>query len=113
MRNPLVAAAVLALLASCSATPPTTPTEQVARFTVRAGERVAGPERVDAHPGDTVRIEVTSDVDDELHVHGYDKATDLVAGQPGSVSFTADATGVFEVELHHSGAAVTSLRVSG
>jgi plastocyanin len=112
MRTPLVAAALIALVASCSSPAPA-PTQQTARFTVRDGERVDGPERLDVRPGDTVRIEVTSDVDDELHVHGYDRSAELTAGKPGEVSFTADATGDFEVELHHSGAAVTTLRVSG
>ncbi|WP_290062106.1 hypothetical protein [Amycolatopsis solani] len=102
------------LLGGCSSpTPPAPagPGEQVVRFTVQDGKRVAGPDRVEVAPGRAVRLEVTSDTADELHVHGYDKEAELTAGQPGSVAFTADIPGLFEVELHHSGAKLTQLRV--
>jgi hypothetical protein len=52
--------------------------------------------------GTQVRIEVTSDRRDELHVHGYDKTAQLVPGSPAAVTFVADKSGVFEVETHAS-----------
>ncbi|MEU7784586.1 hypothetical protein [Amycolatopsis sp. NPDC049159] len=112
MRRILVPVTTFALLAGCGTPAPPAPAgEQVAQFTVRGGKRVAGPDRVEVAPGRAVRLEVTSDTADELHVHGYDKEVELTAGQPGSVSFTADVPGLFEVELHHSGAKLTQLRV--
>ncbi|KAB1912136.1 hypothetical protein F8280_33460 [Micromonospora noduli] len=58
--------------------------------------------RVTVSKGQLVRITVTSDVADELHVHGYDLGARLPAGTPGSVEFRADKTGLFEVETHES-----------
>ncbi|WP_435070780.1 hypothetical protein [Amycolatopsis thermoflava] len=85
---------------------------EVAVFTVTGSKRTSGPDRVEVAAGRTVTIQVTTDAPDELHVHGYDRTADVVAGQPASVTFTADIPGVFEVELHHSGAALTELRVT-
>lgn len=62
--------------------------------------------------GDKVRIEVTSDKADELHVHGYEKTADLKAGQTAVVEFTADQSGRFEVETHDSGLLLFNLEVS-
>jgi plastocyanin len=62
--------------------------------------------------GNTVKIAGTSDVDEELHVHGYDKTLELKAGKPASVTFKADTKGTFEVETHESGKLVAKLVVS-
>ncbi|MGW5558979.1 hypothetical protein ACWER9_17340 [Micromonospora sp. NPDC003944] len=68
-----------------------------------AKKRVDPPTgRVTVGKGKLVRITVTSDVADELHVHGYDLGARLPAGTPGSVEFRADQTGLFEVETHDS-----------
>ncbi|MGC4851643.1 hypothetical protein ACLQ3F_30810 [Micromonospora sp. DT15] len=68
-----------------------------------AKKRVDPPTgRVTVSKGQSVRITVTSDVADELHVHGYDLGARLPAGTPGSVEFRADKTGLFEVETHES-----------
>ncbi len=44
-------------------------------------------------------IRVTSDVADEVHVHGYDRTVPVAAGQTAEVTFVASIPGVFEVEL--------------
>ncbi|MEW2145201.1 hypothetical protein AB0869_20545 [Micromonospora vinacea] len=68
-----------------------------------AKKRVDPPTgRITVSKGQLVRITVTSDVADELHVHGYDLGARLPAGTPGSVEFRADKTGLFEVETHES-----------
>jgi heme/copper-type cytochrome/quinol oxidase subunit 2 len=46
-----------------------------------------------------VSIRVTSDVADEVHLHGYDKKVDVAPGAPATLTFTADIPGIFEVEL--------------
>ncbi|GII79976.1 hypothetical protein Sru01_49580 [Sphaerisporangium rufum] len=58
------------------------------------------PGRIEVAKGQTVRITVTSDVADQAHVHGYDKAADLRPGTPATVEFVAGQTGLFEVETH-------------
>jgi hypothetical protein len=68
--------------------------------------------RVKVHLGSTVRITVTSDADEEFHLHGYDRELELKPGRPGTLELVADKPGVFEAELHHSGARVFELQVS-
>jgi len=63
--------------------------------------------------GDTVDITVISDVDDELHVHGYDLVFALSGGVPLTLDFVADIPGIFEVEVHTGHAHVFDIEVSG
>jgi hypothetical protein len=58
-----------------------------------------------------VSITVTGDVADELHVHGYDLRAELRPGEPVTVRFTADLTGVFQVETHRSKLILTQVAV--
>jgi pyruvate/2-oxoglutarate dehydrogenase complex dihydrolipoamide acyltransferase (E2) component len=60
---------------------------------------------------ETVRFRVTSDVDEEVHVHGYDIAKDIPAGETVTMSFKADITGIFEIEYEHAGEQIGQLRV--
>ncbi len=65
------------------------------------GGRVDPPVgRVEVGKGSTIRLSVTSDVPDELHVHGYDRRLTLAAGTPATLEFRADVTGMFEIETH-------------
>lgn len=43
---------------------------------------------------------VTSDHDDELHLHGFDVEDMLKAGVPTTVTVTGKDPGVYEVETH-------------
>jgi hypothetical protein len=67
--------------------------------------------RVKVAEGSPVRILVSSDVDDEVHVHGYEIEREVSAGQSATIEFTADQTGVFEVETHESGLLLFQLQV--
>ncbi|WP_327040749.1 hypothetical protein OG400_24900 [Micromonospora ureilytica] len=88
--------------ATPSASASTTAVDQQITVTI-AKKRVDPPTgRITVGKGKLVRITVTSDVADELHVHGYDLGARLPAGTPGSVEFRADKTGLFEVETHES-----------
>jgi hypothetical protein len=62
--------------------------------------------------GEAVRIMVTSDKADELHVHGYDELLELKAGETAMLEFKADQSGRFEVETHDSGLLLFNLEVS-
>lgn len=61
--------------------------------------------------GDQVRIEITSDVADELHMHGYDLELELEPGVPGILEFTADIEGRFELETHETALQLLQLEV--
>ena len=56
------------------------------------------PSDLTAHQNDTVTINIKSDTDGEVHLHGYDIPFDCVAGRTVSHTFTADKTGDFEIE---------------
>jgi len=78
---------------------------------VKDGRPVGGPVTWTASKGDTVLLQVTADQADEVHVHGYDEKADVSPGAPVKLQFTADATGIFEVELEGSQTKLGDLRV--
>jgi len=78
-----------------------------------AGGVASGPAEFSYDLGDTVDITLVSDVDDELHVHGYDLVFALTADVPITLDFVADVPGVFEVEIHTGHAHVFDIEVSG
>ena len=61
-----------------------------------------GASRQRATVNEAVTVRVTSDVADEVHVHGYEKRFAVAAGQRGEVTFVANIPGVFEVEFEKS-----------
>lgn len=78
---------------------------------VKDGKVSPAPGRTEVKKGRTVRLRIRSDRDDTLHVHGYDKKATLPAGRTVTVTFTADRTGLFEVETHESDLLLTQLVV--
>jgi hypothetical protein len=74
---------------------------------------VDGSGVIEVSLGETVDLWVVSDIDDELHVHGYDLVFEVEAGVPLNLSFAADIPGVFEVEVHSTHAHVFDIRVVG
>ncbi len=82
-----------------------------AEWVVRQGRRESGPAVVVLKAGDEVELRVTSDSNDELHLHGYDLSLPLRAGQTGSLRFRAQHSGRFELELHHRHLELAALEV--
>ena len=77
-----------------------------------AGGQVSGDTgRVPVAAGTEVALSVTSDVPDEVHVHGYDLAAALMPGTPAEITFDATVPGVFAVELHDAGTVLLTLQV--
>lgn len=93
------------------AAPPAQPAPVTADIVVKEGRRVSGPEIVALREGDEVILTVTSDKNDELHLHGYDLHLHLHAGQPGTLKFTAKQSGRFAYELHKSHLELGALEV--
>ena len=58
--------------------------------------------RVRVDRGEKVRIQVEADRNEEVHLHGYDLSSDVAPGKPAIIDFTADAPGVFEIELEQA-----------
>jgi len=89
----------------------TTTTSQAIDITVEAG-LVAGPGTVSVAVGDQVSVWVLSDVDAEIHVHGYDVFFEAPAGVPTEIALTADVPGIFEVELEETHTPLFALEVT-
>jgi len=91
-----------------SATPeptpqPTSEGDAVTRIEVILADGKADPngEKVELAKGDAVEFVVTSDRDDQLHVHGVDVEIPVEAGETVTQRIVVDQTGRFEVESHH------------
>ena len=78
---------------------------------VEGGEPVGGVEEIQAKKGETVRIDVTSDTPDELHLHVYDVTKEVQPGKKTRLQFKATVEGVIELELHESGNQVAEITV--
>ena len=93
-------------------TPTTTEPEgpEPVRISFLNGE-VNGPRRPQFTVGDRVVLIVRADVEDHVHVHGYDLMDDVAPGNPARISFRADSEGRFEVELEDRHLPLTELVV--
>ena len=95
----------------------TTTTTEVAKpkvviIIVLKGAPKGGIVRQTVSKGDRVVLVVKSDVADEIHLHGYDKSTDVTAGGTARLPFTATIPGRFEVELESRGVQIADLTVN-
>ncbi len=115
MRSSLVLtlAAALVLAAGCAdagsdATPAARPPGSAApsgvvrtlAIGVRGRTVTPAPAQVTLEPGQTLRLVVTSDHDDEVHAHGFDVERPLVAGRPTTLDLRDAPPGRYEVETH-------------
>jgi len=89
----------------------TSPAGQRIEVQVTGGQVSGDTGRVPVASGEHVTLVITSDVADEVHLHGYDLEAALSPGQPAELRFDATIPGVFEVELHEAGTLLLSLQV--
>jgi len=83
----------------------------VPTITVENGQPKGGIQTISAKKGDQIAFKVSSDVADEIHVHGYDLKKDVEAGGSVSFAFEASIEGRFEVELEKAGTQIANLEV--
>jgi FtsP/CotA-like multicopper oxidase with cupredoxin domain len=76
------------------------PEPQATRIRLRGGQVVGGPAEISVTKGDRVRIVVSADAPDDIHLHGYDIEKPAEPGKPARFNFTADIEGIFEIESH-------------
>jgi FtsP/CotA-like multicopper oxidase with cupredoxin domain len=82
-------------------TQPKAPAEPpVTRISLTGGVIAGDVKSIEVAKGDTVRIVVSSDVEDEIHLHGYDIEREAAPGKPARFKFKADVEGAFELESH-------------
>ena len=78
---------------------------------VKGGEPVGGAEQIEVEKGDRVEIEVSSDEQLPIHLHGYDLERPAAPGKPARFRFRADIEGVFEIEIESTATPVAELTV--
>ena len=108
---PAPPASVAPSSAAPTATPPTSAGTTI-DITYAGGEISGDTGRIDLDTGEQVTLTVTSDVAEQVHVHGVDLYIDLEPGTPATTTFAQQAPGVYEVELHDAGTVLTRLQVS-
>ena len=88
------------VLTGCSGTD--APSSVTVDVTIASGAITPNGTTVDVAKGGTVTVNVTSDVADEIHVHGIDTSLEVKPGVPATMTFTVDQGGVFEMESHET-----------
>lgn len=89
--------------------PPGPPPPARVRIVVRGGLPVGGPRRVTVARGRRVILNVTSDVSDHVHLHGYDLMQDVGPGMPARIAFRATRPGTVEAELEDRGVQIARI----
>jgi hypothetical protein len=88
------------------------PSPPVAKVRIGAdAQPVGGVRELEFGKGQQVEFIVDSQVEDHVHVHGYDIMKDVAPGKPVKFSFEGDIDGQFEVELEDRAVEIISLRV--
>ncbi|HEX7209756.1 MAG TPA: hypothetical protein VF241_02445 [Propionibacteriaceae bacterium] len=80
-----------------------TPAALTINIRIANGKVDPNGKKIDASVGQEVILQVTSDMDDEIHAHtggaGYEM--EVKANEPTTGTFTLPSPGSFEVESHH------------
>ena len=114
MLKPLLAtlaAFVLAAVGCGSSGAPSGNAAKPVKIEIKGGKPVGGVAKITVNKGQPVRFSVTSDVADEVHVHGYDLHKDLPKNGTVSFDFPAKLEGAYEAELERRTEQILSLRV--
>jgi plastocyanin len=72
------------------------------KVSVSNGEVHPADHREDVSVGDTVKLTVSSDRDDMVHVHGVNIEKPVSAGGSVTITFKVTDPGIYEVETHES-----------
>ena len=85
--------------------------EKAISLVVRNNEIASGNEIINLNEDDTVILTISSDVNEELHIHGYDTSVQLKSDIPVQLTFTASMSGRFPYELEESGTELGAIQV--
>jgi copper(I)-binding protein len=86
-------------------------TRTLVKITVVDGQPQGGIVRQTVNKDDQVVLVVTSDVADEIHLHGYDVSRDVTAGGTVRLPFKATIPGRFEAELESRSVQIADITV--
>lgn len=94
-----------------STAPAVTDADGVIDVAFVGGEVEVDDDRIAVDLGSEITLEVTSDVAEHVHVHGYDLFADVAPDAPAMLTFTADVPGLFEIEFEDSVTFIAELEV--
>jgi plastocyanin len=83
----------------------------VVELVVAKGKLASGPNVVKVKQGDPVVFHVTSDIADELHLHGYNLHLKLRPNEVATLEVKTTRMGRFTYELHHNDLELGALEV--
>jgi hypothetical protein len=84
----------------------------VPEIEIKNGAPVGGVAEIGVTEGDELRVDITTDAPDELHLHTYDVYLDIVPGKTNElVVENADIGGIFELESHSTAALIAEISV--
>lgn len=79
---------------------------------IEGGHTRPAGERVRAEPGQTIRLDVDSDIADELHLHADpEQSFEVKVGEDQRFEFSIDTPGVYELESHETDQQIVSIQV--
>jgi hypothetical protein len=81
------------------------------RITYRDGKLSGDTGTVPIEKGADVQLMVRADVEDEVHLHGYDLAAEVAPGHQARINFKADDAGKFIAELESLELHIVTLRI--
>lgn len=82
------------------------------RITLSEGGISPNGQRVNLHHGEQFTLEITTDRDDILHVHGFDTEITVKAGERTTKTMRADRIGRYEIESHDPPLVTVVLQIS-
>ena len=97
----LVITAMIALFSPQTVGAQQTP-PRIFSVTVSQGQVAGNNRTIKVLEGDLVELQWIADENLTLHLHGYDVTLELLAGEPGTMGFTAHAAGRYPVAIHRS-----------
>jgi hypothetical protein len=87
------------------------PAPQQRLFQVSVTGSTMSPGNLQAYENDTVTLSISTDKYEEIHLHGYDKHFFPSPGQAATLTFPADLTGNFVIEIESTSTSLGLLEV--
>jgi hypothetical protein len=84
---------------------------QIPTIEIEGGQPAGGVQELRYASGSRIQFQVVSDVDDEVHLHGYDVSMGVAAGRSARFDVPASIEGIFELELERSGVPIAEVSV--
>jgi hypothetical protein len=98
----VIVAVVLSVVRKGGSSSPSV-TKGVTKIEFRNRQPVGGVKQITVNKGDRVRFDVHSDMDADIHVHGYEFEKPVKPGGTVAFDFPANLDGEFDIEAHPNG----------